>query len=166
MKRDKEQIKEIILTDYIDGELSPEQKQQIDALIAQDPELQEFLQAVKMSTQTPFENFGRDLPAKHVWENIKEEIAPVGVKATSQSPLQGIVEQLKHIFSLSFMRYGMAFALILIIVTIVGVNSRNNEQRMVFQAVEQVEYLTFITDEVFNDDITMDYGSAIEQYFL
>ena len=56
MKYNREQIKELLLTDYLDGQLDDSTKNYIDLCLEKDLELKSFFESVCKMTDEPFRN--------------------------------------------------------------------------------------------------------------
>lgn len=67
-------IKDIILTDFADGELEPELKKKIEGHIASCEECRRVYEALKGEVLEPIRSSGRKAPPESLWMNVKEEI--------------------------------------------------------------------------------------------
>ena len=163
MNYNKEQIKEIILTDYLDGRLDETAKKEIDTVISQDVELTEFLNAVMKSAQEPFNNIQDAQPPEHVWQNIKEQIEG------SQTPsiLEDFLDRIKILWARPRLSFALgSVATVLIVFLWVGTSQFRNTP--VPYNSEHVENLIFLAggDIVDPEDISNGFGTSIEEYFL
>lgn len=166
MKYSEDEIKELILTDYLDDELDLEQRKAVEAYVAQHPELQEFVKTAKGSLKEPFENIKQEQPPEQVWHHIKESIEDSRISAPS--PFKTFIKRLKE--SLSKPSPALAFGSLSIIL-LLGVgpyvwqkaSPTNN-----YSDEQQIEYLSLLVDDDLDSSEEEDgfIGSAIEDYFL
>jgi len=163
MKYSKEQIKELILTDYIDGRLDDATKKEIDALIDQDPELTEFLNAVMKNAQEPFSDVQDVQPPERVWQNIREQIE------VSQTPsiLEDFLDRIKLLWARPRLSFALgSVATVLIAFLWVGTSQfRNTPAPYNSEHVENLMYLAG-GEMVDPEDISNGFGTSIEEYFL
>ena len=74
MKYDREKIKQIILTDYLDNSLKDQDRKEIKSYIAKDPELMVFYQKVLKKTVFPFEKISNQKTPLHIWDAIEQQL--------------------------------------------------------------------------------------------
>lgn len=169
MKYDKEQIKELILTDYIDGQLDEKARKEMDAAIARDPKLQEFLAAVRQNAHEPFESLPPAKVPEHVWLNIKDKIEATQQAHEKPLPvLDGFLEQVQAWWTRPRLSLALGSAMAMVLVFMwVGVG-RYQGTHVRYNKEKQVEYLMFLADgdaALNGEDIT-DFDTTIENYFL
>jgi anti-sigma factor RsiW len=167
MNRDKEKIKDLILTDYLDDQLPAEQKKEIDKAIAQDPELQDFLKMAQESLQKPFEKAPVLETPEYLWRDIK---AVIEEEKNQPSPLNALVDAVRRTFDWLFAipKPAMALAAIVLLFS-VSIPTKNLIQRHLThqQEIKRIEYLAFLAEGLQNvDEERGDLGTSIEEYFL
>ena len=67
-------IRELIMTDYLDGEITEELRQQVDEHVKTCPGCRELLQAVRTGVSAPLQGAELMRPPESVWSAIKEKI--------------------------------------------------------------------------------------------
>lgn len=164
-------IQEIILADYLDGELKKEKREDIDAHLAQCHECQQFLLQAQKDLVAPLANLPRQEPSPRVWENIRERIeGPQEV--ISSNFLQEFLAKIKLGFSLP--QLTLAAIMLVAVLGIIGSLTHNKINNQIVNNVtntdpqEDMEYYAFLASEVdlAAVDGNGDYGTAIEEYFL
>lgn len=70
-----EKFKEILITDYIDGELSREQLKTADEHLSACPDCRQFKEDLMKNAVNPFKAIENAAPPAYVWQNIRTAIA-------------------------------------------------------------------------------------------
>jgi len=175
-------IQEWILTDYLDGEMSQDQKDVLEKHISSCSECKRFLFAAKETVVEPFVNSKKDyLSESVVWEKIQEEIQDEKEAAYAYAEESGFLKRVKDILFSPKPAFALGtFAVILLL--IVTVNSsrqqvqlvKNNQVQQIVliqdqseseevETFSQEEYLAYFLEE--NDNYE-GYGTSLESYFL
>ena len=152
-----EQFKDLILTDYIDGEADQTVKQQIDAHLLVCPDCLRLAEEVKKNAVVPFTQVSREAVPDGIWEGIKERI---GQEAPWHTRVQDFVS------ALAGPRAVPAFAG-LVLLTLVWSTVLHDQQLRQVKEKEQGEYLVSVlssTDQSAETDNTAE--TPIETYFL
>ena len=165
MNYNKEQIKELLLTDYLDDQLDSSTRKYIDDRLAKDPELRSFLEAAQKTASAPFLNSSIIEPPEHVWQNIKEEIGfsqqrevePLGAKVLSWVRGLSLLPQRSFAF-------GGLLTICLIVFVWVGTN-RFFVTPVQYSSEQQVEYLMFLAEGPTLGE-EEGFETNIENYFL
>lgn len=165
-----ERIKDLILTDYIDGAMNENVQKLFDQHLSVCPDCKEYLSEVRQTVVNPFQKTESvSLSQDRIWLKIKDEIE-----------IQPSYKE-KYRFNINFIREikdyvfhsGPAFALGAIAVLLVFTFTwlRPVDQKYA-QTQGSDEVLTYVS-EVFaeyaqadNDDEPEGYGTQIEEYFL
>jgi len=162
-----EKIKELILTDYIDNEMSDEEKSRLSIHFANCHGCKEFFETVKNTVVEPFANVKRIEPPEFIWPRIKEAII-----AKRQKPLSFVdscLEKLRSFFPVphSVLAVSTITALFLIVILTSTLKFGNNEV-LVNNGEDQSEYSIYSMDTpasaLSNNDAG--YGTLVEEYFL
>ncbi len=168
MNYNREQIKELLLTDYLDGQLDDVTRQYIDSCLSKDPKLQSFLEAARKMADEPFRDAPDIKPPAHVWRNIREEIEfSKGEEKESFGDkiiawVRGLVAQPKTSFAFG------GFAFVCFIFVWMGI-SRVYISPIRYNSEQQVEYLMFLADGNIGEGEEEGRGgfeTTIENYFL
>ncbi|OGX35455.1 MAG: hypothetical protein A3C36_01710 [Omnitrophica WOR_2 bacterium RIFCSPHIGHO2_02_FULL_52_10] len=165
-----EKFQEMILTDYLDRELSAQRRASLEAHLTQCPGCREFAEQARKGAVEPFEQLERLKPSPQLWANIKEAIEEDPQPAV-RGALVDFWERLKLLFY--FPRPALALAtVVLMIVMLLAVLpkpiGRNHIAQVESVAEEEVEYLASLMEgtESMDSDGNGGYGTAIEEYFL
>ena len=161
MKCDK--VRDLILTDYTDGQLSKEMTTEVDAHLAQCTECREFLRTVQKGAVAPFKEIKEEMPPEFVWYRIRDKIT-----AQSESEMKDVYAPagfLRRLFSLPKPVY--AFAVIIILLSVFVVKQRV----LILKQQRQAEYVEYYASLWQNNDLSSidngeGYGTLIEEYFL
>ncbi|MFA5261079.1 MAG: hypothetical protein WC450_07625 [Candidatus Omnitrophota bacterium] len=139
MRVDKEDIKRLILTDYLDNRLAEHQKYEMDRIIAEDKELTDFLREARNKTITPFSSTPAFHAPERIWVSVEDRLdelpSPVKIRFWSRW-LMGWPRP-------SLMWAEVSFALVLILVMTFARIGRQPFVR--YDKDSQIEYLMFLT---------------------
>lgn len=160
-------VKELILTDYLDGQVSEQQKKQIEKHLASCGPCKEYELLAKKTVIEPFNNAERLRPSEAVWHKIKEHIEEEEQELTS--PFADLIRRIKSFLYVPKPALVVAtiIVVLLVIVTIVKLPSEKQEIVKV-NSEKQIECMTYLLS-VFNQDSTNEvngFGTSIEEYFL
>jgi len=154
-----ERIQELILTDYLDDQLNPDQKNHIDQHLAQCPVCLDFTAAARKTVVEPFLHSKELEPSSSVWSGIKESIL------AQEERTNVFVSWWKKNQSLALPRPAMAFAGALVFVFLVG---GLNHFKHSAQKATNNEYWESLAETPmalsFNDGDG--FETTVEQYFL
>lgn len=161
-------IKELILTDYLDGQMDEEQKKQIEKHLASCVHCKEYELVTRKTVIEPFSNTERLNPPEIIWHKIKEQIEEKQQQELS-SPFADLIRRIKSLLYVPKPALAVATIVIvsLITVTIIRLPSKNQEIVKV-SPENQVECVNYLIS-VFNQDSldeNNDFGTSIEEYFL
>jgi predicted anti-sigma-YlaC factor YlaD len=163
---DCERIREIISSDYIDGELNEKLKRQIQAHLSACDECRAFEMSLRKIAVEPFKNLKEIRPPDSIWERIKENII------TEQSRhKESVFTYLRNYLRPFFNVPKPVFATIVVAVFVITaslVMSLSQEIRMNSYFQEQEEFLSSLEVNA-GDSITAGstgLGTVIEEYFL
>ncbi len=160
------QVQEWILTDYLDGEMSLQDKNVLESHLKTCATCREFASAVKKISMEPFQDLRKENPPDVVWSRIKESIL---FPHEEQEPfwkkfLEGRRES--WVF-----KPQPAFAMGLVVVLFIGVilgSTSFYQQAKNKKVQEQVEYLAYLMqgEESQLTENKENFGTYIEEYFL
>ncbi|MDP8266359.1 MAG: zf-HC2 domain-containing protein [Candidatus Aceula meridiana] len=154
------QIKELVLTDYLDDQVSKEQKQSIEEHLTQCTACREFAAEAKEVLKNPFESVQPIKAPDHLWNKIEGAIEKHRQESLIQKAwdaLSGTFAAHKPVFALSTVA-----ATILLLVAVVKIPAWQTQTAANDYLNEQFEYL------VYSDDQT-DVGLSdtwVDEYFL
>ncbi len=158
-------IRELVMTDYIDGEASAEVQKEIREHLSICNQCRQFERALQEMAIEPFKKAKEIRPPESVWRSIKESI--------EEKPSEGLFAGLKNSLGIIFgiRKPVIAAVVIALIIIIAGVFIRlplNNQQVVSGYLEEQIEFISYLdADETnyFNGE-QLDLGTTIEKYFL
>ena len=152
-----EKTKELILTDYIDNEISEKDKIRLNIHFADCQECQGFFEIVKRTVVKPFANLKKVEPPELIWERIKEAI----VAKQQENPIF-VFHIPRPVLAMSTM---MALVLIFALAAALrfgnrGVSSANRE--------DQAEFSTYSIESPVSESLNngAGFGTSIEDSFL
>jgi predicted anti-sigma-YlaC factor YlaD len=154
-----ERIQELILTDYLDEQLSADQKKHIDQHLSGCAHCRLFAQTARQTAFEPFVKAERLQPAASVWEGIKEQIE------ASQERTNIFANLWENIVSLVRVPNPAVVMVTIVSVLVVG-GLTGMKVREQASAKDDVEYLDSLATPgalSFNDK---GFDTGIEQYFL
>ena len=156
-------VRDILMTDYIDGELAQEAFLKIKEHLAGCIACREFYETVKARVDVPFKEADRIKPPEDLWEKVEERIA--AERAPAQRP--DLAEILSRVFSLR--RPVLAAVSILVLIAVFFGGNRYMQYRNYNLSKDyldqQVSYLLG-SDENGENDNGNGFGTSIEEYFL
>lgn len=177
-----EKIKDLILTDYVDGYLDTNVQEQVEAHLKTCTTCHEFAQSVQKQLIAPFSNLETKEAPEAVWQNIKATIEP---EVERLSTFEVVIRFLGSLQSLRQAPFLLASVVLIIGLTFVILKSEKPslqlaqqhtriEQQVVSEQISVEEesnaqsYLAYIADdyEEVYDIVEDGYGTALEEYFL
>lgn len=156
-------IRDLILTDYRDGELSPSMKKKVDTHLEGCAACREFFRTVQETVIAPFQTASLKTPPEFIWYRIKDKIA-----SGQAEPLIEPVAQ-PGFLSRLFAAPAPVYAVLVAIVLITGVLFR---QRIVSlhqeRQAEHLDYYASLIDDIepYPAENGQGYGTLLEEIFL
>jgi anti-sigma factor RsiW len=152
-------IQDVILTGYIDGELSAEEKSVMDSHISSCTACRQFLTSVQL-TNGVLHQTTPSFPQDKIWLNIKEQIKET---ETAQPNLFinffGTLKQFLTVPKVAVMT-------IVLILVVYYFAPHTQVQTASVPAQSDVQYLVYFDDESSNEASDGSYNTEIENYFL
>ena len=161
------EIKELLMADYIDGEVSEVLKKEVQGHLNTCSECRQFEHVLRKTAIEPFKRAGQIQPPDAVWNQIRETIAKGEEQA--EGFLVGLRDRLHAIFSARKSVFVVATVMIIILVTIVFTRLPFNSQEGVSGYLEeQAEFLAYLDGDAtgFFDKDYIDLGTSIEECFF
>jgi len=162
-------VKDMILTDYSDKEIRPEQRGLIEKHLAQCKACREFVSMVRKSAMDPFRKVKTQRSLDPIWHRIKETIEVETQQETRPYPVPDLIDKLKNFIYIP--RPVFAVATVMVAVLVLGIFTKlyiDKQEIAMVRSEEQVEYLAHLFGEngyALNGE-DAGYGTAIEEYFL
>lgn len=152
-----EQVKELILTDYIDGRLSDGQQREFQAHLKGCPSCEAMAKQVRADIQSPLQNVGAHRPDDFLWTRIKRAIE-------QEQPRVRTFDRPRFIFALKPALILAATVLVMAVsVSLVRLDALNR-QAAGKTVDEQVSYIASLMQPAQEQDSSI--GTDIETYFL
>ncbi len=164
-----EYVKELILTDYLDGQLEKGQKAQIEKHLTICKNCREYELITRAAVVEPFNNLEKQSPPEATWDKIREQIEE---ELPLQEPTNSFADLIRKIKSFLYIpkpAFVVAPLVVLILVVITVMKLPPEDQKIVKvnpdSQVECINYLMAVFDQetVNGDD---DFGTSIEELFL
>ena len=165
---DCDKIKDLLMTDYIDGRLSGTLYEQVRAHLKACKQCSQFEQTLLHTVKEPFAGLSEIPPPDSVWENIREDIIRAE-EARSKGILAGLKDYLQGLFRLPRPAFAFAAALLIFIITAGITNLALYSRKTVNVYVqEQGDFLSSLDTGEENplSMSTAGLDSALEEYFL
>ena len=159
-------IQELIMTDYLDGEVDQNTAQYIEQHLKTCQRCQEIEERVRGAAVNPFKNTQRLQPPQSLWQNIRDEI--IAQKEPEKTFFSDIKDTIRTLLLTRRPALVMAGALITIVITL-GILQRPPTTKEVVETYfdEQINAYTYLQNV--NGDLNgdrIDFGTALEEYFL
>ncbi len=164
MNRKCRKVRELILTDYIDGQMAKRQETFIKLHMAGCDDCVQFFEDIKKSVIEPFASTEKVSPPQYVWERIKENII---IEERKKSPLRNLFRWITDIHYAPMPVFSFVTAMLLIVVVGVTIQSQftiNDSSKQTNQN-EYFSYSLETSGGVLNDN-GANFGTNIEKYFL
>ncbi|MCD4781254.1 MAG: zf-HC2 domain-containing protein [Candidatus Omnitrophica bacterium] len=175
------EIQELILTDYLDGEIHQGKKGLLESHLASCRDCKEFFVLAQQTTVEPFMKAKKyDRSRAVVWARLQEDIQNEKKDTPECQQEFGLIERWKKIifFPEPVFVWGV-FAVLVVLFFLLSASvkqpylvnqNQGQDQNQIKQEVlvasketaDQDEYLAYY----FNEEDTTDYGTSVEQYFL
>ena len=164
-----EYVKELILTDYLDGQLGKEQKAQIEKHLTICRDCKEYVLLTRTAVVEPFDNLERHKPPEAAWNKIREQIEEELPLQESTNSLADLFLRIKTLLYIPKPAFVVTSILVLLLVGITVIKLQPEDQKIVKVNPEsQIECITYLMS-VFDQE-TMngndDFGTSIEELFL
>jgi len=162
-----EKIQELILTDYLDGQMPERQKQCVEQHISGCFRCREFLKRARETAVEPFTHAGKDIPPEFIWFRVRESI--IAEKERAACTVPGFLEKLKSRFQV-FSPYPV-IGMVIMVIFIIGIVTQSKmftTARVKSDAQEQAEYLVSMAEMSPENSMNekTGFGTVIEEYFL
>ena len=159
------EMRELIMTDYQDGELAASVKAAVEAHIAGCPGCKNFYKVSVKAGDELFHNARRATPPEYVWRRIRDTI--IAEDAIRRPSVGGW--RLKDFFPAFKPAYALATALMFLAILGAVIGTRVGMERSQNSAkVESMQYFTYVGGAVTAASVNGEtgFGTAIEESFL
>lgn len=157
-------IQELILTDYIDGEITEEKKREVEQHLLHCAGCREYAAAARKSAVEPFLVEKQVVPPEGLWARIEEKII------NEQRDRRGFGEEFlsRLEFFSALPRPALVVTGVMLVLLIGGINQVWNHYQEAKKEQEQVNYLLALVDTSVDSAMNGEdgFGTSIEEYFL
>ncbi len=166
-----EDVKELILTDYLDGQLGKEQKAQIEKHLAICTDCKEYELLTRTAVVDPFNNMERHKPPEAAWHKIREQIEKekLPLQGPTTSSFADLIQRIKSFLYIPKPALAATTIAALLLVVITVIKLQPEDQKIVKVSPEkQIECITYLIS-VFDQETVNgndDFGTSIEELFL
>ncbi|MDD5669616.1 MAG: hypothetical protein PHE58_06280 [Candidatus Omnitrophica bacterium] len=162
-----EKIQELILTDYLDGQMQGKQKECVEQHLLRCFRCREFLEHARKTVVEPFTRAGRDIPPEFIWARIRESI--IAEKERPAYAVPGFLEKLISRFRV--LSPYPVIGTVIMAIFIIGIAIQfktSTTARVKSEVQEQIEYLVSVTEMTPGNSMNekTGFGTVIEEYFL
>ncbi len=165
MKCDK--VQELILTDYLDGQINEELKVDIEKHLTSCTDCKEYERVARATTVTPFNNTERLSPPATTWARIRSQIEKEEQPQERTNPFANLIGRIKPLLYIPKPAFAVATAAIaiLVIVTVIKLPSEKIVKLSIEEQIECMDYLLGAFNEESSDG-NNDFETSVEEYFL
>lgn len=162
-------VKELILTDYLDEQLGKEQKAQIEQHLTICKGCKEYELLTRTAAVEPFNNVERYNLPEMAWNKIREQIEEERPLQAPTNSFADFILRIKSFLYIPKPAFVVTSILVLVLVGITVIRLRPEDQKMVKvdpeRQIECINYLMTVFDQ---DTIngSDDFGTSIEELFL
>lgn len=159
-------VQELILTDYLDGEMDPAGKEELDTHLKECSGCRSFESAVRKNLIEPFNAVEKETPPISIWHNISEAIQKEQEKA-ADNPVAGLLRRLRSLLVFPKPTFALATVTAVIIMALVVTKLQPPKQSEVDSYLEEQTLFLDSLEADINGSFNGTYlGTSIEEYFL
>jgi len=157
---------DLILTDYLDDQMSKEQTIQLEEHMSACQECREFVAHTRKAVIEPFEHVQKTEPSEQIWQNIKEAIS----EERESEDFVSLWDRFKEIVFIPKPAMAFVTVIIALLATTVTFNYYNQQFQMAkYIAIQdQADDVDYVLDElaVYSEENNFYEITGIEEYFL
>ncbi len=161
-------VQELILTDYLDGQVNEEQKKNIEKHLASCVHCREYELVARETVITPFNNTEKLSPPKATWDKIRNQIEE-DERQEITNPFADLIRGIKSALYIPKPVFAVASVAIVILIIVTVIQLPSDDQKIAkMSAEEQIECMTYLLGE-FNEELAdegSDFGASVEEFFL
>ncbi len=136
-------IQELIITDYSDGEISPELRREINDHLKVCEKCRQFKESIDKIAVGPFKNSRRLTPPDLIWERIKDNIVYENNRR-AESSLSKLYSSLRAVFIFKKPVFAFAIIIMVIVVAAVFMKSRYDNNTVENYLKEQYDFIAYL----------------------
>jgi predicted anti-sigma-YlaC factor YlaD len=162
-----EKVQELILTDYLDGQVSEELQVNIEKHLASCVHCKEYELVARETTVTPFNNTEKLSPPATTWDKIRSQIEKEERLQERTNPFANLIHGIKSVLDIPKPAFAIATVAIVLLV-VATVIKLPSEKIVKLSTEEQIECMTYLLGE-FNEEFTDNnnyFETSAEEYFL
>ena len=158
-------IKELILTDYVDNELAPDKRTLLETHLMNCPACRNLASSIKETAGILADGKRVSLDRDKIWQKITAEIASEKSPSIIYEPRRqmSLLEKIFPVARPAVVGVGLVLLIVLTTFYFKPVNTAKLQEQE-----EGIEYLAYTVDAIDTiDDVESDgFGTSIEEYFL
>ncbi len=159
-------IKELLMTDYIDGEMSAESQKQLKQHLNSCDKCRQFEETLQKTVVEPFKKAQEFKPPEAVWDRIRTAIT--AQETQTESFLERLRNRLFRVFYIPRPVFAAAAIMTVILITAAVIFTKlvfDNQKIASAYLHEQIQFLSYL-DAGYSNGNGIDLGTCIEEYFL
>ena len=164
-----EDVKELILTDYLDEQLGKEQKTQIEQHLTTCSDCKEYELLTRTAVVEPFNNLEKHNPPEATWNKIREQIEEERPQYEPENSFADLILRIKKFLYIPKPAFVATTIAVLLLVVVTVIKLQPEDQKIVKVSPEkQIECITYLIS-VFDQEtvnVNDDLGTSIEELFL
>ena len=160
-------IKELILTDYIDNEMSDAERMRLNIHFAHCHECKELFDTVKNIAINPFAHVKKIDPPGFIWQRVKEAI--IAKQQEKLDFVDAAFEKLRSIFYIPKPALAMVTIMTLVFIVVLTTTLKlSNNKVLEISSEDQAEYSIYSIETPVTTFLNDDggFGTLVEKYFL
>jgi predicted anti-sigma-YlaC factor YlaD len=167
MKCDK--VQELILTDYLDGQVNEELKVNIEKHLECCADCRVYELAARETVVTPFNRAEKLRPPEATWDKIRNQIKKEEQLEEITNPFANLIRGIKSVLYIPKPAFAVASVAIVLLVIVTVIKLPSDNQRIAKLSTEEqiecMDYLLGAFDEESTDDNNY-FETSVEEYFL
>lgn len=159
------EFQDLIITEYVDGEISPDNLNLVNEHIDNCNTCRQFRDAVVNIAVEPFKNINKADVPEFIWERINEKI-----QQKNKSLLNNWFETIRNLFKFPRLAIATVSISVALLVSLIFINKPNNNSFVDSQYYVDTnlnesheQYFSYLNNNVEENN---GFGTAIEEYLL
>jgi anti-sigma factor RsiW len=162
------EIQDILLTNYIDNELSGEHRLMIEGHLNQCPQCRAVLQTARSLNEVLSSAEKVALDKQKIWKNITDRLDQDASSSLVYTPVRDTHD--RRVRFANLFKPAFAFGVLAALIVAMSYFAVSGKGRLAQTLPEEEQYLATMADEIIlaeqNDDFGEDFGTDLEAYFL
>jgi len=160
-------VKDLLLTNYIDGETSEELYIQLKEHLDRCKQCSQLESSLRRYAKEPFEEVDQVAVPENIWQEIKDTIEE---EQLSKTWLQDVLDKLRNLTVVPKSVFAVATVVAVMLISVTFIKLLPDKNDLIGDYLyEQADFLSYLAGdslEDFNGPADSGFGTAIEEYFL